>query len=91
MTVAMLSESQPSVPQTLTPHARIPLKALLYGLVMGQGALLSVCKVRGHRSWFLTGVEEKAEFMKVREGIRPPLWSSGQSSWLHNGDVLCFL
>jgi hypothetical protein len=23
--------------------------------------------------------------------IRPPLWSSGQSSWLQNGDVLCFL
>jgi hypothetical protein len=22
---------------------------------------------------------------------RPPLWTSGQSSWLHNGDVLCFL
>jgi hypothetical protein len=22
---------------------------------------------------------------------RPPLWSSGQSYWLHNGDVLCFL
>jgi hypothetical protein len=22
---------------------------------------------------------------------RPPLWSSGQSSWLHIGDVLCFL
>jgi hypothetical protein len=21
----------------------------------------------------------------------PPLWPSGQSSWLHNGDVLCFL
>jgi hypothetical protein len=21
----------------------------------------------------------------------PPLWSSGQSSWLRNGDVLCFL
>jgi hypothetical protein len=21
----------------------------------------------------------------------PPLWSSGQSSWLHNRDVLCFL
>jgi hypothetical protein len=21
----------------------------------------------------------------------PPLWSSGQSSWLYNGDVLCFL
>jgi hypothetical protein len=23
--------------------------------------------------------------------LRPPLWSSGQSSWLQNGDVLCFL
>jgi hypothetical protein len=23
--------------------------------------------------------------------MRPPLWSSGQSSWLHNGDALCFL
>jgi hypothetical protein len=23
--------------------------------------------------------------------MRPPLWSSGQSSWLQNGDVLCFL
>jgi hypothetical protein len=22
---------------------------------------------------------------------RPPLWSSGQSSWLQNGEVLCFL
>jgi hypothetical protein len=22
---------------------------------------------------------------------RPPLWSSGQSSWLQNGDILCFL
>jgi hypothetical protein len=25
------------------------------------------------------------------EESRPPVWSSGQSSWLHNGDVLCFL
>jgi hypothetical protein len=23
--------------------------------------------------------------------LKWPLWSSGQSSWLHNGDVLCFL
>jgi hypothetical protein len=23
--------------------------------------------------------------------LRPPLWSSGQSYWLHNGDVSCFL
>jgi hypothetical protein len=25
------------------------------------------------------------------EESRPPLWSSGQSSWQQNGDVLCFL
>jgi hypothetical protein len=25
------------------------------------------------------------------EESRPPLWSSGHSSWLNNGDVLCFL
>jgi hypothetical protein len=25
------------------------------------------------------------------EESRPPLWSSGQSSWLQNGDVLCLL
>jgi hypothetical protein len=25
------------------------------------------------------------------EESRPPLWSSGQSSWLQNGDVSCFL
>jgi hypothetical protein len=25
------------------------------------------------------------------EESEPPLWSSGQSSWLQNGDVLCFL
>jgi hypothetical protein len=29
-------------------------------------------------------------YMYVEES-RPPLWSSGQSSWLQNGDVLCFL
>jgi hypothetical protein len=23
--------------------------------------------------------------------FRPPLWSSGYSPWLQNGDVLCFL
>jgi hypothetical protein len=25
------------------------------------------------------------------EESRPPLWSSGQSSWLQNGDVLCLM
>jgi hypothetical protein len=31
------------------------------------------------------------EFVCYVEESRPPLWSSGQSSWLQNGDVLCFL
>jgi hypothetical protein len=31
------------------------------------------------------------ELVSYVEESRPPLWSSGQSSWLHNGDVLCFL
>jgi hypothetical protein len=35
--------------------------------------------------------EPPAKFQSPRQPIRPPLWSSGQSSWLHNGDVLCFL
>jgi hypothetical protein len=29
-------------------------------------------------------------FLYVRGG-GPPLWSSGESRWLHNGDVLYFL
>jgi hypothetical protein len=30
-------------------------------------------------------------YIRHVEENRPPLWSSGQSSWLQNGDVLCFL
>jgi hypothetical protein len=30
-------------------------------------------------------------FFVLSAYIRPPLWSSGQSSWLLNGDVVCFL
>jgi hypothetical protein len=33
----------------------------------------------------------RTEFICYVEESRPPLWSSGQSSWLQNGDVLCFL
>jgi hypothetical protein len=39
------------------------------------------CEVRTKFTYDVCYVEES----------RPPLWSSGQSSWLHNGDVLCFL
>jgi hypothetical protein len=35
--------------------------------------------------------EVRTEFICYVGESRPPLWSSGQSSWLQNGDVLCFL
>jgi hypothetical protein len=35
--------------------------------------------------------EVRTEFICYVEESRPPLWSSGQDSWLLNGDVLCFL
>jgi hypothetical protein len=33
----------------------------------------------------------RIENMKIVSWSGPPLWSSGQSSWLRNGDVLRFL
>jgi hypothetical protein len=41
---------------------------------------------------YCVSCEERTEFTLcyVAEN-RPPLWSSGQSSWLQNGYVLCFL
>jgi hypothetical protein len=33
----------------------------------------------------------RTEFICYVDESRPLLWSSGQSCWLHNGDVLCFL
>jgi hypothetical protein len=35
--------------------------------------------------------ELNLEFICYVEKSSPPLWSSGQSSFLHIGDVLCFL
>jgi hypothetical protein len=32
-----------------------------------------------------------ASFRNTSSSDWPPLWSSGQSSWLQNGNVLCFL
>jgi hypothetical protein len=34
-------------------------------------------------------VRYKLNLYSYVEESRPPLRSSGQSSWLHNGDVLC--
>jgi hypothetical protein len=35
--------------------------------------------------------EVRTEFICYVEESGLPLWSSGQSFWLHTGDVLCFL
>jgi hypothetical protein len=40
---------------------------------------------------YCASCEVRTEFICYVEESRPPLWFSGQSSWLHNGDVLCFL
>jgi hypothetical protein len=46
------------------------------------GCSAGMCASRGVRTGFIC---------VVWKGGGPPLWSCGQSSWLHNGDVLCFL
>jgi hypothetical protein len=40
---------------------------------------------------YCVSCEVQTEFICYVEESRPPLWSSGQSSWLYNGDILCFL
>jgi hypothetical protein len=42
-------------------------------------------------TWLTCKVHFIFTFLTFRCYQWPPLWSSGQSSWLHNGDVLCFL
>jgi hypothetical protein len=49
-------------------------------------------KFLGYRTeMYCVSCEVRTEFICYVEEIRAPLWSSGQISWLHNGDVLCFL
>jgi hypothetical protein len=52
-----------------------------------------VVRVPGYRTEvYCVSCEVRTEFIYCYvEESRPPLWSSGQSSWLHNGDVLCSL
>jgi hypothetical protein len=53
-----------------------------------------VVRVPGYTTeMYCDSCEVGTEFILVCyvEESRPPLWSSGQSSWLHNGDVLCFM
>jgi hypothetical protein len=48
-----------------------------------------VVRVPGYTTeMYCVSCEVRTEFV---EESRPPLWSSDQSSWLHIGDVLCFL
>jgi hypothetical protein len=51
-----------------------------------------VVRVPGYRTeTYCVSCEVRTEFICYAEESRPSLWPSGQSSWLHNGDVLCFL
>jgi hypothetical protein len=43
------------------------------------------------QSWVTSISEESNNFFSIYILQFPPLWSSGKSSWLQNGDVLCFL
>jgi hypothetical protein len=40
---------------------------------------------------YYVSCEVRTEIICYVEESRPPLWSAGQSSWLHDGDVFCFL
>jgi hypothetical protein len=51
-----------------------------------------VVRVPGYRTeMYCASCEKQTEFICYVAESRPPLWSSGQSSWLQNRDVLCFL
>jgi hypothetical protein len=48
-----------------------------------------VARIPGYRSeMYRVSCEVRTEFICYLEESRPPLWSSGKSSWLQNGDVL---
>jgi hypothetical protein len=51
-----------------------------------------VVRVPGYKTeMYCASCEVLTEFIFYVEESRPPLWSNGQSSWLHNWDVLWFL
>jgi hypothetical protein len=51
-----------------------------------------VVRVPGYRTeMYCVSCEVQTEFICYVEESRPPLWSSGQSPWLQNGDLLWFL
>jgi hypothetical protein len=51
-----------------------------------------VVRVPDYRTeMYCASCQVRNEFIYYREETRPPLWSSGQSCWLQNGDVLCLI
>jgi hypothetical protein len=51
-----------------------------------------VVRIPGYTTeMYCASCEVRIIYICYVEESRPPLWSSGQSSWLQNGDVLCFL
>jgi hypothetical protein len=51
------------------------------------GTRLLACNICHNR----TGMSLRVRLLWPRMRGRSSVWSSGQSSWLHNGDVICFL
>jgi hypothetical protein len=51
-----------------------------------------VDKVPGYKTeMYYVLCEVRTKCICYVEGSRPPLWSSAQSSWLQNGEILCFM
>jgi hypothetical protein len=71
----------------LFPRERLIIRygALIYSSGLHIFLNMPLKFVSRHPSWLSSPWE------RLYICILPPLWSSGQSSWLHNGDELCFL
>jgi hypothetical protein len=57
----------------------------------GKHRVLFCCKLSTYFPYFIDRYNLLLPLFIINCKDWPPLWSSGQSSWLHNGDVLCFL
>jgi hypothetical protein len=65
-----------SFPPPLSPSFSSSFKSLHF---------IAVCSTSRTETIWDAGTDEGVSY------TQPPLWSSGQSSWLQNGEVLCFL
>jgi hypothetical protein len=71
---------------------RYELNLYIYIIYIFTYICVLVVRVLGNTTEkYCVSCEVRTEFYVDAEESRPPLWPSGQSSWLHNGDVLCFL